>query len=95
MSNIYKLSQDTNNGYDTYDSAIVVADNEEDAKMIAPDEHHIMLDNHKWFHKYGTGDLVSSDYDEWADYKDIKVELIGVADDRTEKGLILGSFNAG
>ena len=38
--NIYRLSQTVNNGYDTYDSAVVVADSEEAAretKFPSPD----------------------------------------------------------
>ncbi len=35
---IYKLWQDVNNGYDTYDSIIVCAENEEEAKRIHPSE---------------------------------------------------------
>lgn len=31
---IYKLSQDVNNGYDTYDSAIVCAKDKEEARNI-------------------------------------------------------------
>jgi len=31
---IYKLSQNVNNSYDTYDSAVVAADNETEAKII-------------------------------------------------------------
>lgn len=33
--NLYRLKQDTNNDYDTFDSAIVAAENEEDARNIA------------------------------------------------------------
>ena len=36
--NLYCISQSENDGYDTYDSAIVCAENEADAKAIHPDE---------------------------------------------------------
>lgn len=40
--NIYKISQNVNNNWDTYDSFVVYAENEEDAKTVhrlnAPDE---------------------------------------------------------
>lgn len=36
MSKIYLISQNENTDYDTYDSAVVVADSEEVAKMIQP-----------------------------------------------------------
>jgi hypothetical protein len=35
--NIYKISQVVNNDYETYDSAIVVANNPEEAAKILPD----------------------------------------------------------
>ncbi len=34
---IYLLSQNDNCGYNTYDSMVVCADSEDDAKMIMPD----------------------------------------------------------
>lgn len=33
---LYLLSQDENNGYDTYSSIVVCAENEEQARMITP-----------------------------------------------------------
>ena len=36
--NIYKLSHDYNSGYYTYDSLIVAALNEDEARMITPGE---------------------------------------------------------
>lgn len=35
---LFIISQDTNTDYDTYDSAVVCADNEEEAKKITPAE---------------------------------------------------------
>ena len=35
---LYKISQDENNEYDTFDSAIVCAESEEEAKKIHPAE---------------------------------------------------------
>lgn len=35
--NLYKISQDVNDGWDTFDSAIVAAKSEEDARNIHPD----------------------------------------------------------
>jgi len=37
MKKLYLISQDENNGYDTYDSMIVCAKSEKEAKMIKPD----------------------------------------------------------
>ena len=91
---LYKIWQEVNNSYDTYDSAIVCAKDEEEAKTISPDE---------WSEPY------LSFYDEeqkaiknkklfcssWAGINDIKVEYIGEATKGIEKGVILASFNTG
>jgi len=37
--NLYRISQDENNDYDTFDSAVVAAENENDARTIHPHEH--------------------------------------------------------
>lgn len=78
--NIYKISQIKDNNYDTYDSAIVAAKNENDAKHIHPEGYY------DW-----NGKRDSS----WVDIRDVKVELIGEAKKRTKRGVILASFNAG
>lgn len=42
--NLYLLTQDENTGYDTYDSCVVVANNEEEARIISPSR----FDNRTW-----------------------------------------------
>ena len=88
--NIYKVSQEINNGYDTYDSMIVISDSEESARKIAPgiysDEDY---DN--W---------VKGEYEtySWINYDgidEIEVTLIGVASAGSEEKIVLSSFNAG
>lgn len=85
--NIYKISQDVNNEYDTYDSAIVVAKNKREASMMSPAEYNDEL----YF------DFEKSNWSNWAfKIEDVKVELIGVADKKfKEPCLILSSYNAG
>ena len=80
--NLYLISQDENNDYDTYDSAVVCAQNEQEARMIQPN---------------GTGkEFNTGDFGTWAKYPDqVKVTLIGVADSSIAEGLVLASFNAG
>jgi len=34
---LWLISQDSNNGYDTYDSAVVAANSEDEARLINPD----------------------------------------------------------
>lgn len=42
MMKIYKISQDVNKDYDTYDSAVVYANNEEEAKNIHPNGNFLL-----------------------------------------------------
>ena len=96
--NIYKLSQSVNDNYDTYDSCVVIAENEEAARRMHPCEN-VFWQNGKWQDlKY----KISLDND-WAKLDDIKIELIGIAVGVNENGkpstvtprVVCASFNAG
>ena len=79
--NLYLISQTINNGYNTYDSAVVCAENEEEARMTHPDGR-----------KDWDGEM---DYwDDWCDAKDVKVKLIGTSVEGVERGVVCASFNA-
>ena len=95
--NLYKISQDVNDEYETYDSAIVAAENEDDARMIHPNKG-VYIKNNLWYHIYHTGNELEYWDGYWVPVKDlhlIKVELIGTAKAGTERGVILASFNGG
>jgi hypothetical protein len=108
--NLYKISQNSNNDYDTYDSAIVAAESEDAARRIHPGDirwsaRHFLEyrqtwnDEHeKWFEagfNQSPKEVDSFSYD-WVDHIDkVQVELIGVASENVEAGVILASFNAG
>ena len=79
--NLYLISQTENEGYNTYDSAVVCAETEEKARMI----HPYIID-------WGGGDEM---YGTWCDAEDVKVELIGSAVLGTKlPEVICSSFNA-
>ena len=86
--NIYRIWQNDNEGYDTFDSAVVIAENEEKAKLIYPLEReenvlHIKASDG------ADGAWVSC-------ANDVHARFIGVADERyKEEAVILASFNAG
>lgn len=74
--NLYLIYQDVNNDFDTYDSAVVAAENEDDARSIHPSGY----DN----------------WDEtWCKPDQVKVTMIGKAEDNMKRGVICASFNAG
>jgi hypothetical protein len=78
--NIYKISQTENNRYDTYDSAIVYANTEEEARNIHPDGNVCWGDYRK----------------RWVNSPDkVTVEKIGETNLEVKSGVILASFNAG
>jgi len=78
--NIYLLQQNENRGYDTYDSIIVYAENEDNAKLIRPEEYT------NW----------EDPYSAWASSPNkVHVTYIGSTDEDVEEEVILASFNAG
>ncbi len=88
---LYVISQSVNNNYDTYDSAIVVAHNEEEAKTIHPTSWD------KELHIYPNGDWNRQYFHPWCKTPDqVTTEYIGEASSSyTEPAVILASFNAG
>ena len=80
--NIYLISQSVNNDYDTYDSAVVIAEDSEKARFIHPNG------SKDWNGKKGK-------FDAWCDASDVTVELIGISEDSEEKWVVCASFNAG
>jgi hypothetical protein len=85
MSTLYlfKISQDVNKEYDTYDSAVVAAESGEDAVQIHPagPERFVTTDSER--------------LDTWAKAADVECEYLGEAKEGTERGVICASFNAG
>ena len=78
--NLYILRQEQNRDYDTYDALLVAAESAEEAQRIRPDDN-------QW---------PGSPFGLWAhDLDAVTVELIGVAADHIQPGILLGSFNAG
>lgn len=79
--NLYLLTQTDNAGYDTYDSCVVAAPDEDTARCLHPG-------GYDWDSFGGSGT--------WAFYPStVKAQLIGVAVEGTAAGVVLASFNAG
>jgi hypothetical protein len=77
---LYLISQNVNNGYDTFDSAVVSANSEEDARTIHPGDY-------PW-------DGMREAYGPWTDSNNVVVEYLGEYAG-VERGVICASFNAG
>lgn len=78
--NLYLLTQKVNTGYDTYDSCVVAAESEDDAKTIQPRELEFEPDD---------------SFSDWASPEYVFVEYLGVAAESVKRGVICASFNAG
>lgn len=98
--NLYLISQDINNGYDRYDSAVVAAKNALDARRIHPSKYVTHIKDYKWMGTVRYGEHKGEKYEfgdtEWVGYKDIdkiKVEYLGETD--RKRGVVLASFKAG
>ena len=93
--NLYLVSQNVNNGYDTYDNFVVVANNEDEARHSSPNGYYVWKDD-CWNFKYSNGSTKITKHQSWCHPKDVSVKLIGVADSSLENGeVVCSSFNAG
>ena len=79
---LWVISQNTNIGYDTYDSAVVAAETEDDARNIHPSG------NNKDFE-------TPRPYGSWVAPEAVHVAFIGVTDRKFVNPIICASFNAG
>lgn len=80
--NLYLIYRNDIADYDTYDSAIVCAESEEEAVKIHPNGDFFDT-GWRW-------------REEWVENPSlVKCRKIGVADKSIEKGVVLASFNAG
>lgn len=78
---IYKLSQTINKGFGTYDSAVVIAENELSARRIHPDVYE-----DRWF---------APTWVRVSEIDQIRVDLIGEAVAGMESGVVVASWDAG
>jgi len=89
--NLYLISRTGPVGYEEYDSAVVVATDEAQARLIHPANY---IDQGKWFTP--GSDCWCPGLSSWIKPEDVEVTFIGVADSRYKKPeVICASFNAG
>lgn len=94
MKKLYLISQTVNRRYDTFDSAVVCAKDEEEARDTLPgggsyseELKRELLDPENYFNYYQYT---------WAQNKDdVKVEYLGQAVKGLPEGVVCSSFNAG
>jgi hypothetical protein len=85
---LYLLEQSVNQEYDTYDSIVVIAENEDRARNMTPYEDRF-LDSEDYKNTWSGS---------WVSYKDadkIKVTYLGDAKPGSTESIVITSFNAG
>lgn len=83
--NIYLVSTVAKIDYDEYDSFVIVANSEEEARATHPGNYCEEVQSED-----------TDEYDLWTPFKDIRVELVGIANETYDtKEVICSSFNAG
>lgn len=80
---LFLIEQDQNNDYDTYDSAVVAAPDEETAKQMDPANGNPMTEWDKRYNSWCNGP------------EHVTVRYLGEADGDVEQGVVCASFNAG
>jgi hypothetical protein len=91
--NIYTISQSVNRGLDTFDSAVVVAESEDAARLTHPRGNQVWSHGREvWFWR---GTREEGRRHEWCRPDEVKVVHIGTALEGEEPGVVCASFNAG
>lgn len=81
---LFLIYQHVNNDYDTYDSAVVAAEDKKDAKTIHPRGDGLSIVNND-----------DKGFNSWCKLKEVNVKYIGEAAEKIKRGVICASFNAG
>jgi hypothetical protein len=93
--NIYLISQSSNTGYDTYDSAVVIAEDEYAARTTHPSDYYKWVNNECYF-IYRDGRIEKDTDSAWVSNPFlIDVEFIGTAPEGSLPRVVCSSFNAG
>jgi beta-N-acetylglucosaminidase len=93
--NLYLISQNVRRGYDTYDSAVVAAESEEEARFICPNSYQNDNLTKNEFNIMNRDNWAYAGSRSWAsDPVQVNVTLIGKAVSKMSKGSICSSFNA-
>ena len=93
---LWLISQSENNGWDTFDSAVVAAETEEAARHTYPtgDWGNKIWNGSKWLWHLEDGRIVDYYSSDWVSPDHVEVQFLADGYDGPA-GVILGSFNAG
>lgn len=94
---LWLISQDVNNNWDTYDSAVVAAETEDEARVIYPDNWNIgknVWNGSRWMWHLDDGRILHGSGSSWTSPDSVSVQFLADGYDGPA-GCVLGSFNAG
>jgi hypothetical protein len=94
---LWLISQEVNNNWDTYDSAVVAANTEEEARLIYPDnwdKSPKRWNGSKWLWYLDDGRVLDYLSGSWTSPDNVQVQFLADGYDGPA-GTVLGSFNAG
>jgi len=91
---LFKIERQDQGGYDTFDMAVVAAENAEEARRISPNGWQVWVPDTGWVRK-STMKRDSYSSNDWTSPSHVTVTHIGNAKAGTESGVIVASFNAG
>lgn len=83
---LWLIEQNVNNGYDTYENAVVAAETEEAAVDTYPGSFEQVKSNKEVKHNA---------FSAWAENKHVRATYIGETRDGMPAGVVCASFNAG
>lgn len=96
--NIYLIIAKNHGGYDTYDSAVVVAESEDAARVTSPSDFYRWIDG-RWHFVFLDGRSKPDRRGDWPnnplDPGVIEVRLVGTATPGSKAGVVCSSYNAG
>ena len=93
-ANLYLIYQDTHKYYNFYDSAVVAADSEDDARSIHPDGYKRI--GNKWAIRRKDGTYFFEESltdDQWCAPSEVKATLIGQTSTEEAGAIVCSSFN--
>lgn len=94
---LWLISQSENNGWDTYDSAVVAAETEEEARNLYPDNwdsNPKRWNGSKWLWYLEDGRVLDYSSGSWTSPDKVSVEFLADGYEG-QAGTVLASFNAG
>ena len=99
--NLYLISQTVNNDYDTFDSAVVAARDEEDARSIHPVSSWLgmgYLPTVTPTAREAKEEKETKGYnndDTWTTRENVEVRFLGIGSTDVKRGVVCASYNAG